>query len=80
MKSARLRIGFVLCVLLLIVAAFVGLRSNNKRSGKLRRLAALEYQGLYQTWGRRNGGAAIGQRYEEEELDGALYENPRPHV
>ena len=35
MKSARLRIGFLLCVLLLIVAAFVGLRSNDKRSGKL---------------------------------------------
>ena len=35
MKSARLRIGFVLCVLLLIVAVFVGLRSNDKRSAKL---------------------------------------------
>ena len=35
MKSARLRIGLLLCVLLLIVAAFVGLRSNDKRSGKL---------------------------------------------
>ena len=35
MKSARLRIGFLLCVLLLIVAAFVGLRSNDKRSGRL---------------------------------------------
>src|SRR5215469_16305118 len=35
MKYARLRIGFLLCVLLLIVAAFVGLRSNDKRSGKL---------------------------------------------
>src|SRR5215469_2995322 len=35
MKSAHLRIGFLLCVLLLIVAAFVGLRSNDKRSAKL---------------------------------------------
>src|SRR5215469_3423034 len=35
MKSARLRIGFVLCVLLLIVPVFVGLRSNDKRSAKL---------------------------------------------
>src|SRR5215471_7246583 len=35
MKSARLRIGFLLCVLLLIVVAFVGLSSNDKRSGKL---------------------------------------------
>src|SRR5215469_903926 len=34
MKSARLRIGFVLCVLLLIVAAFIGLRSNDERSAK----------------------------------------------
>jgi hypothetical protein len=29
MKSALLRIGFLLWVLLLIVAAFVGLRSND---------------------------------------------------
>ena len=35
MQSARLRIGFLLCVVLLTVAAFVGLRSNDKRSGKL---------------------------------------------
>jgi glyoxylase-like metal-dependent hydrolase (beta-lactamase superfamily II) len=35
MKSVRLRIGFLMCVLLLIVAAFVGLRSNDKRSRKL---------------------------------------------
>src|SRR5215831_20598907 len=35
MKSARLRIGFLLCVLLLMVAGFVGLRSNDKRSGNL---------------------------------------------
>lgn len=35
MKSTRLRIGFLLCALLLIVAAFVGLRSNDKRSRKL---------------------------------------------
>src|SRR5262252_6063493 len=35
MKSARLRIGFLLCVLLLIGAAFVGLRGNDKRSRKL---------------------------------------------
>src|SRR5499425_210102 len=35
LKSARLRIGYLLCVLLLIVAAFVGLRSNDKRSGRL---------------------------------------------
>jgi glyoxylase-like metal-dependent hydrolase (beta-lactamase superfamily II) len=35
MKSVRLRIGLVLCVLLLIVAAFIGLRSNDKRSVKL---------------------------------------------
>jgi len=35
MKSARLRIGFLLCVLLLTVAAVVGLRSNDKRSSKL---------------------------------------------
>src|SRR5215469_9138012 len=35
MKSARLRIGFSLSVLLLIVAAFVGLRSNGKRSARL---------------------------------------------
>src|SRR6201984_700086 len=42
MKSARLRIGLLLCVLLLIVAAFVGLRSNDKRSGK-RHSPELEY-------------------------------------
>src|SRR5215467_9711529 len=35
MKFARLRVGLVLCVVLLIGAAFVGLRSNDKRSGKL---------------------------------------------
>src|SRR5215467_6315224 len=35
MKSAGLRVGFLLCILFLIVAAFVGLRSNDKRSGKL---------------------------------------------
>src|SRR5499427_1860441 len=35
MKFARLRVGLVLCVVLLIGAAFVGLRSNDKRSGNL---------------------------------------------
>src|SRR5262250_1746659 len=35
MKSARLRSGFLLFVLLLIIAGFVGLRSHDKRSGKL---------------------------------------------
>ena len=35
MKSVRLRIAFLLCVVLLIGAAFVGLRGNDKRSGKL---------------------------------------------
>src|SRR6201982_1530096 len=35
MKSARLRIGFLLCVLLLVVVAGVVLRSPDKRSAKL---------------------------------------------
>src|SRR5215472_11678006 len=42
MKSAGLRIGFLLCVLLLIATAFVALRSNDKRSGKLHS-SQLEY-------------------------------------
>ena len=36
MKSTRLQIGFLLCVLLLIVAAVVVLRSPDRRSAKLR--------------------------------------------
>jgi glyoxylase-like metal-dependent hydrolase (beta-lactamase superfamily II) len=36
MKSARLRIGFLLCVLLLVVVAVVVLRSPDRRSAKLR--------------------------------------------
>src|ERR1700751_6182925 len=35
MNSARWRIGWLLCALLLIVVAVVILRSNDKRSGKL---------------------------------------------
>jgi hypothetical protein len=35
MKSARLQIVFLLCAVLLMGAAFIGLRRNDKRSGKL---------------------------------------------